>query len=52
MKRSTKHQLKLTLGWKVELAKRVKQSLLQRGPEAVEEATRELWGQLFDTLTG
>jgi len=46
------HHLELARGWKVELAKRVKQYLLQRGPGAVLDTTLQRWGQLFDVLIG
>ncbi len=40
----------LELGWKVELAKRVKAKLLRQGAAAVPANTLERWGQLFDAF--
>lgn len=45
-----KHQIALVLGWKVELAKRVKQALLQRGPRAVTDEVLDRWATLFAAL--
>ncbi|WP_310568606.1 AAA family ATPase [Gemmatimonas sp.] len=40
----------LELGWKVELAKRVKTKLLRQGAGAVSADTLERWGKLFDAF--
>lgn len=40
----------LELGWKVELAKRVKTKLLRQGAAAVPPDTLERWGRLFDAF--
>jgi hypothetical protein len=46
-----RHGVKLEKpGWKVELAKRVKQQLLTDGPGAIDEATLGQWTALFSTL--
>ena len=37
-------------GWKPELAKRVKQELLQGGPERVDSAVLDRWQELFEAL--
>lgn len=42
--------IKLALGWKVELAKRVKQSLLLRSAPAIPEPTVAIWKALFDAF--
>lgn len=39
-------------GWKVELAKRVKQVLLQRGAAGVDKDVLEGWARMFMTFTG
>lgn len=47
-----KHNIVLASpGWKVDLAKRVKQILLQRGAEAVDGATLDQWALLFRAFT-
>lgn len=47
-----KHQIKLDSGWKVEVAKRVKERLLQR-PDMIDndEVAIERWQRLFDRLS-
>lgn len=37
-------------GWKVELAKRVKQGLLADGPTAIDDETLAIWGKLFEAF--
>jgi hypothetical protein len=39
--------IELTLGWKVEISRRVKQTLLSKGISDVDEDLVELWAQLF-----
>lgn len=45
-----KRGVALELGWKVELAKRVKQALLQKGTTAVDQAVLDEWAKLFAVL--
>lgn len=45
----TEH-IELVLGWKVELARRVKQALLKKGPKGMDEGTLELWERIFARL--
>jgi hypothetical protein len=47
---SKTHGVSLEQGWKVELAKRVKQQALSRGIDAIDAATVEKWVKLFITL--
>jgi len=50
---ATRHSVVLSKpGWKVELAKRVKQRLLADGPGAVEGNVLELWEKLFSAFQG
>ncbi len=42
--------ISLELGWKFELAKRVKRALLNRGPQKVDPETYEIWNRLFGAL--
>jgi predicted ATP-dependent endonuclease of OLD family len=45
---ATRHRVELPKpGWKVELAKRVKQRMLAEGPEALSSDVRARWEQLF-----
>jgi putative AbiEii toxin of type IV toxin-antitoxin system len=47
---AAKHKVELGLGWKVELAIRVKKVLLKQGPPVVPKTTLENWKRLFDAL--
>jgi hypothetical protein len=46
------HGVALPLGWKVELARRVKRALLKGGHAKIGEETLALWEKLFDALAG
>lgn len=47
---ATTQGIELTLGWKVDLAKRVKQTLLKKGPEDIPDEWLGLWERLFVRL--
>lgn len=42
--------VELTTGWKVDLARRIKQALLTRGPEKLSDEVLDMWTALFGTL--
>jgi hypothetical protein len=44
------HKLDLALGWKVELAKKVKAALLRQGETAVSKEFIDRWERLFRAL--
>ncbi len=44
------HGVALELGWKVELARRVKRALLNRRPGKIAPETLEMWERLFAAL--
>lgn len=48
---AARHKVELERpGWKVELAKRVKQKMLAEGPETQGTGTLELWGKVFNAF--
>ena len=48
---ASSQRVDLPLGWKEELAKRVTQALLSRGPDALPAGTVDLWQRIFRRFT-